>query len=200
MKGLALVFALALAGGCGRTPPPVDLSGTWPSAPGDLDDVRDAYTRRAVLRGDFHQILEVYATFRAPPWYAAAAARAAAARGVPYEREADAAHALADGDYQFTLVVTTHDRDENDLDRGERSVWRLALVDAAGGETAPSSITRDRRPRAVRAAEQPGLGDFAEVYTVTFPRAAAALGPEVQSVTLRMWSPRGGVAMSWRAR
>jgi hypothetical protein len=101
-----------MAAGCSRPPPPVDLSGAWPATPGELAEVRDAWTRRAVLRGDFHQALEVYATFLAPPWHAAAAAREARARGATYQPEA--AQAAAGADYQIRLVVTTHDRNEND--------------------------------------------------------------------------------------
>lgn len=198
MRWRVLALLAAMAAGCSRPPPPVDLSGAWPATPGELAEVRDAWTRRAVLRGDFHQALEVYATFLAPPWHAAAAAREARARGATYQPEA--AQAAAGADYQIRLVVTTHDRNENDLDRGERSVWRLALVDARGVETPASGIVRDKRPREVIAAELPHLGDFAEVYTATFPRAAAVLGPDVQAVTLRMWSARGAVALTWRAR
>lgn len=196
----ALAIALAL-GACAATPPPVDLSGAWPARAGDYDEITAAWTRRAVLRGHFQQTLEVIGTFRSPPWQAAAAARSARARGSSPEAAVEAARAAdATADYEIALVVTTYDRAENDLDRGARSIWKLALVDAGGTETPPSSIVRDRRPPEVLRAELPEVGDFAEVYLVRFPRTAAALGPEVPSVTLRMWSARGAVSLVWKAR
>ncbi|MBK9031115.1 MAG: hypothetical protein IPL61_07230 [Myxococcales bacterium] len=193
---LALVVAAAA---CARAPGPVDLTGAWPTQAGDYDAVNRAWTRRATLRADFSQMLEVIATFHAPPWHAARAARAARQRGGPTDEITAAARADAEGELEFALVVTTHDRDENDLDRGERSVWRLALVDERGVETPPSSIVRDKRPPTVLRAELPEFGDFAVAYRVRFPRTAAALGADVRATTLRMWSSRGAVSLQWRA-
>jgi len=69
---LALVAALALgAGACTPTPRPVQLTEAWPGQPGSYDEVNRAWTRRATLRGTYQQVLEVYATFRAPEWRAA---------------------------------------------------------------------------------------------------------------------------------
>jgi hypothetical protein len=79
-------------------------------------------------------------------------------------------------------------------------VWRLALVDDAGVETAPLKIERDRRPQEMLRAEVPTLGDFAQVYVVRFPRSAAVLRAGARKVTLKMWSAKGGVALTWLAR
>jgi hypothetical protein len=193
-------LALALCFGCASTPAPVDLSGQWPARADSYVDANDAWTRRAVLRADFSQVLEVIATFHAPPWHAARAQREASLRGGATEPVLAAARTAADGDYEFALVVTTHDRAENDLDRGDRSVWRLALVDTRGTEVAPVAIERDKRPPAVLRAELPEYGDFAVAYRVRFPRAAAVLGPDATAVVLKMWSSRGAVALTWRGR
>lgn len=195
----AVVVTAALAVACGRTPGPVDLSGTWPATVGDYDDVNREWTRRTTLRADYSQILELIATFHAPPWFAARAARDTRQRSGPADVITAEAQAEAASDYEFALVVTTHDRAENDLDRGERSVWHLALVDAAGVETAPSSIERDKRPLMVLRAELAEFGDFAVAYRVRFPRTALALGADVREVTLKMWGSRGAVALRWRA-
>ena len=74
--------ALVVLAACARTPGPVDLTGAWPAQAGDYDDVNRAWTRRATLRADFSQMLEVIATFHAPPWHAARAARETRQRGV----------------------------------------------------------------------------------------------------------------------
>lgn len=198
-RALALTLALGL-GACARPPGPVDLSGTWPAQADDYDAVNQAWTRRAQLRADYSLALEVYATFHAPPWHAARAAREARMRGGPADAIAATARTAADGDLEFALVVTTHDRAENDLERGDRSVWRLALVDDAGVEVAPIAIERDKRPANVLRSELPAFGDFAVAYRVRFPRTPSLLGPGVRRVTLKMWSNTGAVAMRWDAR
>lgn len=198
-RALALTVALGLAA-CARPPGPVDLSGTWPAQVDDYAAANQAWTRRATLRADFSLTLEVYATFHAPPWHAARAAREARLRGGPTEAITTAARTAADGDLEFALVVTTHDRAENDLDRGDRSVWRLALVDANGAEVAPIEIVRDKRPDAVLRAELPAFGDFAVAYRVRFPRSPGLLGPGVRQLTLKMWSNAGAVALRWDGR
>lgn len=198
-RALALALALGL-GACARAPGPVDLSGTWPTQADDFDAVNRAWTRRATLRADYSLALEVYATFHAPPWHAARAAREARMRGGPVEAITASAQAKAEGELEFGLVVTTHDRAENDLDRGDRSVWRLALVDDAGVEVPPIAIERDKRPATVLRAELPTYGDFAVAYRVRFPRAPSLLGPTVRRVTLKMWSNAGAVALRWDAR
>lgn len=205
-RAAALVLAGALgvmAAGCATAPAPVTLSETWPDRAGDYDDVNQAWTRTAKLRGSYQQALEVHATFRSPEWRAAHAGREAAIRKLDAAaRDALFAEArtAAAGDYEITLVVTTYDRSENDLHRGERSVWRLALVDDAGVETAPIKVVRDRRPLEILRAELPMLGDFAEVYVAKFPHTAAVLRDGASKVALKMWSVKGGVELVWTSK
>jgi hypothetical protein len=202
VRALLLAAAAALAG-CAGTPPPVTLSAAWPAQAGDYDDVNRAWTRTAGLRGQYTQALEVHATFRSPEWRAAHARREASIRkldGAARDALFAAARTASDGDYEVTLVVTTYDRSENDLHRGARSVWKLALVDDAGVETAPIEVERDRRPLEVLRAEVAELGDFAQVYVARFPKTAAVLHDGARQVTLKMWSVKGGVAMVWSAK
>ncbi len=198
---LALAAATAVAA-CGSTPGPVPLSASWPERSGEYEDVTAAWTRRAVLRGQYQQVLELYGTFRSPTWRAAYAEREARIRKVEgAARDALFAKAklAAEGDYEIALVVTTYDRTENDLQRGDRSVWRLALVDDKGIETPPSSIVRDKRPLEVLKVELPEVNEFAEVYVATFPRSANVLRDDARRMTFKMWSPRGGVELAWLA-
>ena len=203
---LAPAFALALAVGgaaCAAAPPPLKLSDAWPSQTADFEDVNKAWTRKAIMRGEYQQALEVYAIFRSPEWRAARAAHIAQLRNVQgSSRDAmlAAERTAAEGDFEVTLVVTTYERSENDLHRGDRSVWRVALVDDAGVETAPTKIVRDRRPAEILRAELPMLGDFATVYVATFPRAAAVLHDGAKRVALRMWSTRGSVELVWASQ
>ncbi|HUQ08374.1 MAG TPA: hypothetical protein VM261_38045 [Kofleriaceae bacterium] len=203
----AIALALAVTGivggaACAAAPPPLRLSDSWPSQAGEFEDVNKAWTRKAILRGEYQQALEVYAIFRSPEWRAARAAHIAHLRNVQgSSRDAmmAAERTAAEGDYEVTLVVTTYERSENDLHHGERSVWRIALVDDAGVETAPTKIVRDRRPSEMLRAELPMLGDFATVYVATFPRASAVLHDGAKRVALRMWSARGSVELAWAA-
>lgn len=198
----ALLLAAALAG-CAAAPPPVTLTEAWPAQPGDYDDVNQAWTRTARMRGPYQLALEVHATIHSPEWRAAHAGREAAIRkldGAGRDALFAAARTAAEGDYEVVLVVTTYDRSENNLHRGDRAVWKMALVDDAGVETAPVKVVRDRRPPEILRAELPHLGDFSEVYVARFPRAAAVLRDGARQVTLKLWSVKGSVSMTWASR
>ena len=207
MRLSALALALALAGsGCGGAARrPVDLAGAWPAAQPaapDFAGIDRALTRRAVLQRQFQQVLEVNATLHTPAWRAAWAEREIAVRALPLP-DADAlraeARAAAEGDYEVAMVVVTYEPEENDLDRGERSIWRVALIDDAGAETPAGQIVRDRRSRDVLKSEFPTYGDFAEVYVARFPRSAGVLHPGARKVELKLASTRGRVVVTWRA-
>ena len=202
---LVAVAVLATAGCAAVRPPRVDLAGAWPAQPPSADEFKKIdrrLTRRATLRAGFQQVLDVHATLRTPRWRAAWAEREIAVRDLP---PADAetlraeARAAAEGDYEVTLVVVAYERSENDLDRGERSIWRLSLVDDGGVETPAAEVVRDRRPRDVLRAEVASYGDFAEVYVARFPRAANVLRPDAEQVTLKIAGTRGRVELTWKA-
>ena len=202
-SALALALALAVAGCGGAARHPVDLAGAWPAAaPAARDFTRldRALTRRAVLHRQFQQVVEVNATLRTPAWRAAWAEREIAVRALPApDAEALRAEArtTADGDYEIAMVVVTYEPEENDLDRGERSIWRVALIDDAGVETPASEIVRDRRTKDVLKSEFPTYGDFAEVYVARFPRSAGVLHPGARKVELKLASTRGRVVLTW---
>lgn len=194
----ALVLVMLAA--CATTEPRVPLTGQWPARAGDYDDVTRAWTRVGVLQGQYQQVLQLAATFLSPDWRVAHADREASQRGLTGPaRDQLLAQAQADaaGAYEVELMVTTWDRNENDLDRGTKSVWHVVLVDGRGQQFAPIEIVRDRRPTFTIRAEFPALGDFAVPYIARFPRDAAVLGPGVHHFELRMSSERGGVILGW---
>ena len=205
---LALALALASTGaaGCGAVlVPKVPLGHGWPATPPTAHDFKKIdrqLTRHATLRAGFQQVLDVHATLRTPAWRAAWAEREIEVRALP-PAEADAlraeARAAAEGDYEVTLVVVAYERAENDLDHGERSIWRLALINDAGVETPASEIKRDRRPRDVLRTEVATYGDFAEVYLARFPRTADVLHPGAKQVQLKIAGTRGRVVLTWEA-
>jgi hypothetical protein len=187
------------------TPPPqhVTLVEEWPAQPSEsYGAVTSAWTRSAVLRGAYQEVLDLSATFKSPDWRAAHAERDAEFRkldGAAKTSRLDEAHAEVSGPYEVELLVTTWDRRENDLDRGAKSVWRVVLVDEAGHEIAPLEILRDKRPAFQVRAEFPAFGDFAVAYIARFPRTTPVLGPAVKQLRLRMSSERGGVELTWLA-
>jgi hypothetical protein len=198
----ALVVGVAVVAACGPPPPPIVLAEDWPAAaPGSYKAVTTVWTRTATLRGAYQEVLDLAATFKSAQWRYVHALRTAQDRGLAGNQlteTLDAARADVSGPYEVELLVTTWDRRENDLDRGAKSVWHVALVDEAGHEITPLEIVKDRRPNFVVRAEFPAFGDFATAYVARFPRVTPLLGPNIHQVRLRMSSERGGVEVSWQ--
>jgi hypothetical protein len=193
---------LLVLAACASSPPPLkSMSDEWPAQCRDYDDVTSAWTRKSVLRGQYQEVLELAATFKAPEWRCAHAERDADRRSLVGDaRVAAVAQAKADmaGAFEVEVMLTTWDRRENDLDRGKKSVWHIALVDEHGKEIEPVEIVKDRRPAFTLRAEFPAFGDFAVAYVARFPRDSAVLGPDVHAVKLRLSGERGGVEVEWR--
>jgi hypothetical protein len=193
---------LVLAIGCSGTAPRVRLTEDWPASVGDYEDVTEQWTRKARLRGQYQEALELAATFKSPEWRAAHAAKDADARGLVGEARAQRfaqAQAEVAGPYEIQVMLTTWDRRENDLDRGKKSVWRIRILDAQGNEIEPLEIIKDKRPAITLRAEFPAHGDFSTAYIVRFARTAALLGPSAKQIRLRMSGERGGVEVVWES-
>lgn len=200
MRSLALVLLVVLAA-CPRPKPAVSLDGDWPADPGSYRDVTARWTRSGEINRDYQLVAEVDATLLSPPWRAAWVADRARKGNLSDAAVAELLaqqQAIAEEAVEVAIVLTTWDRRENDLDRGKRSVWRVALVDGAGNEILPVEIRRDRRPDMVLRAEFPEYGDFSRVYLARFPKTGQVFGPAVEQVQLRMSSPRGGIELTWR--
>jgi hypothetical protein len=202
-----LLAALLACASCASSPPPVQLSDEWPADAGDYRDVTRKWTRHGSERSspDDHGniidlTLDVVATFKAPEWRAAYVKYRAEHNKLP-PREVAALTARekaeAEKNYEVMLLVATYDPRVNDLQKGERSVWRVALVDAAGAEIVASEIKRDRRPRSEIAADFPGLGDFHEPYVARFPRTVDILRPDAGRFSLKVTSSQAAVELVW---
>jgi hypothetical protein len=196
------VAALLFAAACAEPVHPIAFSNTWPTSVPHFEAVTDAWTRVVRMRNGYEESLTLQATFKSSEWRAARVAR-----DVGYAKMSDASAgelvakeqaALADH-YEVELIVTTWERRENDLDRGDRSVWRVRLVDDDGTELEPIEIVRDKRPREMLLADFPEFGDFAVAYVAKFPKKTDLFRTGAKRVGLHMWSPRGGVDVAWTA-
>jgi hypothetical protein len=194
--------AIVMIAACGAPAHRIAFSDDWPTRVARFDEVSDAWTRTVKMRSGYEESLTLQATFKSPEWRAARIAR-----DVGYAHMSDAAAtdlvgkeqaSLADH-YEVELIVTTWERRENDLDRGERSVWHLSLVDDDGTEVQPIEVVRDKRPREVLLADFPEFGDFAIAYVAKFPKKTDVFRTGAKKVSLHMWSARGGVELAWAA-
>jgi hypothetical protein len=197
LAAVALLLATACAG-----PQTVSLAPGWPERGGDYDTVQEAWTREGGIRDRFDQVLSVHATFLSPAWRTAwvdqrvrveRLSPAARAAMLEEQRKLDAEH------YEVALMVTTYERTENDLHKGEKSVWRVALIDDQGVEIEPAEIVRDRRPDKIIQAQFPGLEDFGTAYIARFPRRVELLRPGARAIRFRISSARGAVVLEWKA-
>ena len=195
----AILIAWALAAaGCGGSSPPASAD--------DYEDVTEKWTRHGRDHADTHgelvieQTIDVFATFKSPEWRAAYIAylteredlSPAAVAELTEKSKAEAA-----AGYEVELLVATYDRRANDLQKGARSTWRVALVDDAGVEIVASEVKRDRRPTSEIKAEFPELGGFHSPYVARFPRTVDLLRPEARKFKLKVTSTQGGVTMVW---
>ena len=200
------VLALCLLVGCGAgQKPQIRLTEQCNVQPaGDYEDVTEVWTRNASFRDAYQETASVNVTFHSPDWRVARAARDADNRKLEGEqRNAFMQQACADaaGDLEFMVLLVTWDRNENDLDRGARSVWTVRLLDERGTEIPYREIIKDRRPFQAVRADYPKYGNFAKAYVVRFPRPAAEepqiLGPNVKKLRVVLSQPRGTLEATW---
>lgn len=194
------IAAVIVGLGCASATPGIELTDRWPDKPRSYTTVTKAWTRSGRLMDGYHKVIEVHATLKSPEWRAAYVERKAKNEGLTGSERASlvAAQKKANADHwELQLLVSTYDRRENDLNRGAKSVWRVALLDDQGKRVAPLDIARDRRPVGVLRALYPKLGDFDMAYVAKFPRTIQVLRPGASKVSLRVAGPRGAVVLEW---
>ena len=205
-SSIAAVVSVAVLAplSCSPTQGPLVLSNEWPTEPQSLPAATRTWTRvdeyRAGLSQDAELIVRLSATFRSPAWRAAYVNHLGKIGQLSPTQIAKlrAAQEKAGAKYhEFALLVATHDRRINDLAKGDRSVWRMVLIDSNGNDVAPLEVFKDRRPPAEIRAELPHLTAFDEVYIARFPANHPILAAGSKSFSLKLWSGRGGVTAVW---
>ncbi len=197
----AALIVLTACGGA-RASSDIRLSEEWPAEPAEYEQAYEHWTRSGTVRQGYDQVLSVHGTFKSPAWRAAYVRERAETLMLPPNERAQllATQRQEASEYhELELLVSTYHREENDLVKGERSVWRLALVDDEGNEVAPVAILKDRRPENVIRAEYPDMSDFDTAYVIRFPRTIDILGNGARRFSLKMASPRGGTELIWQA-
>ena len=188
------VLLLALAA-CGGVPPHVKLDAPWPAQPPAYDATRDRWTRHAETSEDFVRTVIASATLQSPEWRAAFVHERARRLRLPPDAEArDAETARAADTVDVELIVATAKPEWNDLHKGAKSMWRVALV-ADGREAVPVEVREDKRPRDELAAYVPDLHDFYRPYVVRFP--AGSIAPGTKRVSLKLTAAVGAVELVW---
>ncbi|HUS67908.1 MAG TPA: hypothetical protein VMZ28_25405 [Kofleriaceae bacterium] len=203
-----LIASLLLGAACAGSSPPVKLSDEWPAraSADDYDDIHEKWTRHGRDHADpdgkleIAETIDVYATFKSPEWRAAYIAHRAELHAMPRSEVAaltkQAQEEMAQH-YEVQLLVSTWDRRANDLNKGKRSTWRVALMDDQGHEIVADDIKRDRRPASEIKADYPDLGGFHTAYVARFPRTVDLLRPDARKFSLKVTSSQGGVTMTW---
>lgn len=189
-----------LAAACGGSHA-VDMSGAWPDSVPSFDRVTRAWTRSGKDIRDFDAVLEVYATYKSPEWRVAYVDMLAHRMELSADKRAELLHEQrqqAAEFHEFEVLVSTYVSRENDLQKGEDSIWRVRLSDDQGNEATPISVRRDRTPREVIRDIYPVVPDFSEAYVVRFPASVALLRPDATSFSLRIGGSRGAVSLEWR--
>ena len=205
---LLATIALTLVS-CGSAPPPIALDGQWPAkVKRDYNDVTRAWTRQGSLNGSFRdglsKLLDVTATFRSPEWRTAYVDFRAKRELMPASRRSQLLAEQRTEDekyYEVVLLVMTHTFRENDLQKGNRSVWRVALVDTSGKEVEASEVESVRVPQEILRAYYPALKPRHEVYVARFPKEGVDIFQGgAERFSLKVASARGGVELIWNSK
>jgi hypothetical protein len=208
---IAFALALALMAGCASAPPTVDLSGKWPAAAPAYDAATRDWTRSAVVRkgvsDGLDNVFTIHVTAMSAEWRAAWVAERSRRFSLGDEERtalAETQRSEAEKTWQFEIILNTDNPRWNDLGKWPRSMWRIALVTAAGKELLPEKVVADRRTPQELAEYFPDAGAFYKAYIVTFSRTAADGTPVVvdggAKLSLEFAGTLGKATLIWQAR
>lgn len=173
--------------------------------PDDYTKVHDAWTRRAkafeVSR--LSDVLHVSATFESWEFRWAYVIRYAEDYGLePEARDAMLRATLADArdHHRFFVTLAGERFRESDL-TGERSAWRVLLVDDQGHQTVPVEIEKVRKIGPVERVYFPDVNPWRMAFRIEFPATRPDGGPSIprdaDQVTLRFTGAYGQVDLTW---
>jgi len=200
----ALLLAIALTAACAATP--LSLSPAPRNfAPDDYEDVYEAWTREAdsFAWRRLADVLHVGATFQSWEFRTAYVARYAHDYAIEDRaRDEMLRTTLADAreHHRFLVTLAGEHYREGDL-TGDRTAWRVLLVDASGTTTPAAEIDRVRRPTVPERVYFPIVSPYRETFRISFPTrredGSASIAPDSEGFTLMFTGARGRVELSW---
>lgn len=160
---------------------------------------RKQWKRHGTVRYGPDTVLDAHATLKTEEWLKEYLREATRRAQLTKAQEAALTAQEARNDvWEIELVVGTYHYQANDFGRGERSMWKLALIGSSGAEVAPISVKEETRPRIATYAWFPELSPFHRAYVVTFPKNAPDGRPISQDkLVFRISSSLGSVEFSW---
>lgn len=182
----------------------VSLDDTWPETYPSYGAAHERWTRHDRLLNGLDFVVDVYATLKAPEFRAAYVKKRGDRMLLPAgERNAtlQAERAAASEVWELELLVATGRTEWNDLQKGAKSMWRLALVGDDGREVLATAIKPDRRTGEELGVYYRHMSPFYRAYVVTFPKLAPDGKPLVSNdsprLALKMGSGLGGLELVW---
>ncbi|MFW6197670.1 MAG: bactofilin family protein [Myxococcota bacterium] len=173
--------------------------------PDDYDEIYDAWTRDAneFELSELSEVLHVSATFESWEFRWAYVVRYAHDYSLsPEDRQAMLRATLADAQEHHRFFVTLAGRRfrESDL-TGDRSAWRVLLVDPSGEQTVPVEIEKVRKPNAAERVYFESINPFRQAFRLVFPAqrsdGSPSIPPGADEMVLRFTGALGQVDLEW---
>ncbi|MGE0787076.1 MAG: hypothetical protein AB7S26_15490 [Sandaracinaceae bacterium] len=195
--------ALSVAGCAGRQLPihPAPRSFT----PDDYGSIYGDWTRSSdeFAFDRLQDVLHVTATFESWEFRWAYVVRYASDYSLTTEERTRLLRSsLSDAEdrHRFFVTMVGNRFTESDL-TGERSAWRVLLVDEAGRQTRPVEIDRMRSPGAAERVYFPTVNPQRHTYRIAFPtrhpNGEPVIAPDAQRIRLRFTGAEGSVQLEW---
>jgi len=202
-SGLPTLFALLLVTAASCLPGPVNLPGV-----GGDEYARELsrWTRKVEVYRRFEAKVFVTATYHSPSFRQAYVRKRIAILGLapPDQRRMEQEQRQRQERWhEFFVAIYTGDRRWNDLDRGDKGLWRLTLQSETGQRVRPAEIVRVKKRNAEMVSFYPYLNAFRTGYLIRFPKRteqdppAALLQDESVPFTLHLSSPVAVAALTW---
>jgi hypothetical protein len=170
----------------------------------DYDDILEDWTRKDEIYDALDSVLFVFVTFHSPEFRKAFILRHPDVYGPGSDEASRIAltNPTAELYHEFFISASTNDVTWNDLDKNEKSIWRVTLI-GDGDEVVEGTVEKVKTTANIREI-YPHITDFAKTYRVRFPLTGVSGKPIITShtshFTLRIASALGAAEMSWDLR
>lgn len=204
-RGLLALILLQLAA-CAAPSPAVSLAvpAQQPPAKEYVDELK-RFTRHGHVIYDFDDAMAIDATFHAPEFQEAYAAKWAEVYKLDRaeaERVRAQLMAQATTNWEFYAETSAHNYEINDL-ASYKTVWRVTLVSDTGKEVVAREIKPAKELRAMAFAFYPYATVFSKGWRIKFPNKVGEeplVTPDTKKLTLRLAGPQGSIDLVWKLK